>query len=359
MIGNASYIYLKNIIETFEIIKGTSPGGNISNTIILDSLASSVNGAYDPGIVVIYDGTGFGQSRQVWDYDGAAKKCILNRDWKVIPDSTSKYKILYNPGNTHVNEGMATGGGSNTIILNTLASNQNNIYLGQIIFITSGTGTDQARMIVGYNGTTKTATVDANWIVQPDNTSVYAIYPFPGFVHGRPPPNSTDNLLIRDVIGNKTDLVTVPYAENNSIAAFLHTGYYHVHGASFLYPDLAAPVTLTSGTASWSDPGSFTEIIPADTITKNFDIHWASLSNISATLDGVIKFYSGDSGSEELIGSVDVVRTSNFSREAPGPVQVPQQPANSRISAKFFDSTGSARTARVKLYGHVYSDSLT
>lgn len=358
MIGSLLLRLLKNINETFEIIKGTSPGGNTSNTFILDSFASAIDGAYDPGIIIIYAGTGFGQSRQVWDYIGSTKTCILNRDWKVTPDATSKYKILYHSGNTHVNEGIATGGSSNTIILNALASNQNSIYLGQIIFITSGTGADQARMIISYNGTTKIATVDSNWIVQPDNTSVYAIYPFPGFVHGRPSVNSTDNILMRDVVGNKSDLVSVPYVEGNSILAFLHTGYYHVHGASFIYPDKAVPVTLTSGSASWADPGSFTEIIPANTITKDFDLHFASLSSISAVLDGVVEIYAGLAGSEVKIGSVDVVRTSNFSRENPVPLQIPQQVANERISGKFFDSTTSSRNVRIKFYGHVYSDSL-
>lgn len=161
-------------------------------------------------------------------------------------------------------------------------------------------------------------------------------------------------------IGLKSDLVAVPYQESiNSVLAFLHTGYYHVHGASFLYPDKAVPVTLTSGIASWDDPGSFTEIIPANAITKDFDLHWASLSDISATLDGVVEVYAGLAGNEVKIGAVDVVRTSNFSRENPVPVQVPQQPANTRISAKFFDSTTSARTVRIKFYGHVYDESLT
>ena len=284
----------------------------------------------------------------------------MNRDWKFIPDETSKYKILYNAGDSHVNEGMAQAGGASTITLNTLASSQNNVYLGQIIFIASGTGQDQARMVIGYNGATKVATVDSPWIVQPDSTSVYAIYPFPGFVHGRPGVNSSDNVLIRDVIGNKNDYVPVPYQEDvASILGFLKTGFYHVHGAAFLYPDKAVPVTLTSAAPSWDITGSKTEVIPASSITKNFDLHWASLSDISASLDGVIDIFAGAIGEEVKIGAVDVVRTSNFSREQPVPVQVPQQPANTRISCRFSDSTTSSRTVRIKFYGHVYDEALT
>jgi len=160
-------------------------------------------------------------------------------------------------------------------------------------------------------------------------------------------------------IGEKSDLVPVPYEEAvSSVLAFLHTGYYHVHGASFLYPDKAVPVTLTSAAPSWSESGTITEIIPADTIIKDFDLHWCSITDISAVLDGVIDIFAGDAGNEEKIGAVDVARTSNFSRENPVPVQVSQQSANTRISCRFTDSTTSSRTVRVKFYGHVYDISL-
>lgn len=163
-----------------------------------------------------------------------------------------------------------------------------------------------------------------------------------------------------DSIGLKTDFVDVPFVPNSESAlAYLQTGYYHVHGAAFIYPDKAVPVTLTSAAASWGETGDITEVIPANGIIKNFDLHWCSISDISATLDGVIDIFAGAGGSEVKIGAVDVVRTSNFSRENPVPVQIPQQPANTRISCRFTDSTTSQRTVRVKFYGHVYGTSLT
>ena len=167
---------------------------------------------------------------------------------------------------------------------------------------------------------------------------------------------------IKSVIGTISDYIHVPYvlgATTNTIMAYLQTGYFHVHGASFVYPKYAAPVTLTSNAAAWNTTGTIAEVIPANTITKNFDLHWCSISAISAELDGIIDIYSGAVGEEVLIGSVDVVRTANFAREAAVPVQIPQQPANTRISCKFSDGTSSSRTVRVKFYGHVYSTSLT
>jgi hypothetical protein len=160
-------------------------------------------------------------------------------------------------------------------------------------------------------------------------------------------------------IGEKSDLVDVPYlADSETILAYLQTGYYHVHGASFVYPYLEAPVLLTSAAPSWDITGDKIEIIPADALGKNFDLHWCSISAISATLDGIIDFFAGLAGSEVKIGAVDVVRTTTFSRENPVPVQVAQQPANTRISARFTDNTTAQRSARIKLYGHVYATQL-
>jgi len=161
-------------------------------------------------------------------------------------------------------------------------------------------------------------------------------------------------------IGIKTDYIEIPYESGeNTVIAYLQTGYLHVHGASFAYPKYAIPVQLTSNAAAWNTTGNIIEVIPVNTIVKAFDLHWISMSDISANLYGIIDIYSGLAGAEVLIGSVDVNRTANFSREGYAPVQIPQQPANTRISCKFTDSTSSAQTVRVKFLGHVYSTSLT
>ena len=162
-------------------------------------------------------------------------------------------------------------------------------------------------------------------------------------------------------IGDYQDLVSIPFssADLNTLFAYLKTGYYHVHGASFLYPDKVSPILLTSSAAAWSETGDIIEIIPSGAITKPFDLHWASIWDVSNALYGVVDIFAGPVGSPVKIGAVDIGRTANFSRESNLPVQVPQQPANTRISCRFSDSTTSSRTCRIKFYGHVYSTSLT
>lgn len=58
-----------------------------------------------------------------------------------------------------------------------LASDFDNQYVGQVVFIRSGTGEDQAARVVAYDGTTKVATICRNWDVVPDATSAYVMLP--------------------------------------------------------------------------------------------------------------------------------------------------------------------------------------
>jgi hypothetical protein len=157
------------------ITAGTAQTGSTNNTIMLNGNASTVDGAYDPAMIAIVGGTGSGQCRGILEYEGSTKKAVVDRNWKITPDDTSEYVIYAWPGREHVNEGLAQAGGTNTITLNALASASDDAYEGQTVFIRSGTGEDQSRQIVTYDGTTKIATVERDWDVVPDATSGYVI----------------------------------------------------------------------------------------------------------------------------------------------------------------------------------------
>ena len=160
-------------------------------------------------------------------------------------------------------------------------------------------------------------------------------------------------------VGSYKDFVHVPYISGmNSVYAHLNTLYYHAHGASFVYPDKANPITLTSSAGVWTSTGAKVEVIPANVITKIFDLHWISVTDISAGLYGVVDIFSGAIGEEVKIGAIDISRTSNFTQEGQKRIMVPQQPANTRISCGFSDSTSSAQTVGVKFNGHVYGTTL-
>ena len=169
---------LKNLSDVI-ILSGTSPNTNTSISIELNGDASTIDGAYDPGIVSIIAGTGAGQSRRIYEYDGTNKLCYVSRDWKIIPDDTSEYQIIADSGGASVNEGkLRAGATGTTAVLNVLASDVDDVYVGQIIFLHAGVGADQAKRITAYNGTTKTVTVESAWEITPTSETIYSILPY-------------------------------------------------------------------------------------------------------------------------------------------------------------------------------------
>ena len=75
---------------------------------------------------------------------------------------------------------QGAGTGNNQIQLDTGASSVNGIYDPSVIFIEAGTGAGQCRLILQYNGATRTATVDRDWRINPDDTSEFVIIGNPG-----------------------------------------------------------------------------------------------------------------------------------------------------------------------------------
>lgn len=94
-----------------------------------------------------------------------------------VDDVVLLKNLVANPGfeERTLHQGTAQAGGANTITLSAYASAVDNYYNGYIIELAGGTGSGQARKITAYNGTTKVATVDADWGTQPDGTSTYQV----------------------------------------------------------------------------------------------------------------------------------------------------------------------------------------
>jgi len=156
---------------------GTAQTGSTSNTIKLDSGASSINNVYVGAIVEITDGTGAGQVRTIVGYNGTTKVATVNANWVTTPDNTSTFAILGASKSIVSREGTAQAGASGTITLDSGASSVDHFYENSFVTIMSGTGSGQTRIITGYVGSTKVATVDANWSTPPDSTSVFAVIP--------------------------------------------------------------------------------------------------------------------------------------------------------------------------------------
>lgn len=124
----------------------------------------------------------------------------------------------------------------------------------------------------------------------------------------------------------------------------------HAHGQSKVYPTLSPGVDVLSGIA-WT-LGNFVEIIPADTITKAFDIHWLVIETTTDDETYEMVFYAGE---------VEIARV-RFATEAAGgnrlqtspiPTLMKIQPPNTQIQAKMA-SSGAAETATISLIYHEY-----
>jgi hypothetical protein len=79
---------------------------------------------------------------------------------------------------TNHDSGTAQAGTSTTITLKSTASATDGIYVGMYVNITGGTGSGQTRLIEGYVGSTKVATVDEAFTTTPNNTSTYTTTTF-------------------------------------------------------------------------------------------------------------------------------------------------------------------------------------
>lgn len=164
------------IVGNAVMTNGTAQAG-AATSITLASGASATNGLYDPGVILLTGGTGVGQARNILDYVGSTKVATVDKAWRTNPDSTTTYVVQPGAYTPSVNEGLAAAGAASTITLNSGASAVDSTYNGQWVFIRAGTGSDQARMVTGYVGSTKVATVSHAWQTNPDSTSVYSMLP--------------------------------------------------------------------------------------------------------------------------------------------------------------------------------------
>jgi hypothetical protein len=193
------------------ITANTCQAGSTVSTVVLGATASATDGAYDPALIAIVDGTGAGQSRLILEYAGGTRTAAVDRDWKITPDDTSEYIVYAHPGREHVNEGIARGGTANTITLNTLGSAIDDAYNGQLVFIRAGVGEDQVRLISDYDGTTKAATVTHNWATNPTTASNYII--IPNHIHTQ----QENAVIIRTEIDSNSTQLAAIVADTNEL----------------------------------------------------------------------------------------------------------------------------------------------
>lgn len=307
---------------------GTAQSATLSS-INLDSNASSANGAYTGMWIAVTGGTGVNQLREIASYEGSGKVANITQAWTIQPDNSSHYTISVNPYQTlaaapypfnlpanlplaeircylaalrttlpeiyaallpPVNQGYALAATKDTLTLAASASATDNAYLTMTLSLVAGTGANQSRQIIAYNGSTRLATVDHAWHAQPDVTTQYTI------VDSLPIDREIDKLTIEQY-----GIVTTPLSTSARIAPFY--GYQTIDLAQIAHVELFLQRTgltweqlqflLTQGLSSAEQKAGVAdtffinatgEDIPAMTITidnTNVDAPFYKITNLS------------------------------------------------------------------------------
>ncbi len=157
-----------------------------------------------------------------------------------------------------------------------------------------------------------------------------------------PTADTADNVHIRDVIGNKSDT-----HDGDSIMSLLDI--INEHWVSKVYPTAAAGATIEMKSTAWTASNGFTNVVvPASTITSDFDIHYVSIESISANGVYEVDLYNMDA--MVVIGSFRFVKSATQDTTQNVPVQCPIQPANAKIGARAISSTATQDNVVISLF---------
>jgi len=176
-VHNAAGVAGDRLLKSGYIVKdeGLCAGGS-AQTITLGASASAVPNIYCQDLVSIVYGTGIGQSRLIVGYT-AGKVAIIDRPWDIDPIAAdSYYQITAFTGLMFATTGTAVSATPSTITLAASALGVANSYVGCAIYISSGIGMGQTRLITGYTPG-RIATVSPDWDTTPDFTSAYKVLP--------------------------------------------------------------------------------------------------------------------------------------------------------------------------------------
>lgn len=112
-------------------------------------------------------------------------------------------------------------------------------------------------------------------------------------------------------------------------------------GTYYIRPSNAAGTTVVSGAGAYTKGAAYTQIIATNAITTNFYIDSVFLNTQTITRDFEIDIATGLAPSEVVIATVsNMVSNTNDGREYKFNPQI-KVPANTRISARCSDSTGT------------------
>jgi len=124
----------------------------------------------------------------------------------------------------------------------------------------------------------------------------------------------------------------------------------HLHSLSCVYPTLQAGVSVLSGIA-WT-LGNFVELIPINTIVKDFDVHYLIIESVTDDETYELVFYDVETEISRIRWSSDLAAGGRVI-SIPIPTLMQIQKKNSQIQLKLA-SSGATETVVLSVIYHVY-----
>lgn len=133
-----------------------------------------------------YDGTGYAKANSTVGLVATATSAQLVDDIWDEALTSGTHDVGYSAGQRLryliLSGATAQAGGASSITLANAESATDDIHSENVVSIVAGTGAGQTRLIIEYDGSSRVATVDRPWAVQPDISSVYELLPFAGIL---------------------------------------------------------------------------------------------------------------------------------------------------------------------------------
>lgn len=191
---------------------GAAQGGGV-NFIDLEAGESSEDRLFWQSYVAIVEGTGTGQGHHIIDYNGTSKRAWIDDNWIVVPDNTSKYVIFGSGSHEWHLDGLPQAVTDSSITLPPYASSVDDYYKDMNVAALSGTGDEQSKRILTYDGTTKVAVLSSAWAINPTtSTGIAIVLNNEDIVHETRGIGWADETLVEILRGLKTRLASSLFA---------------------------------------------------------------------------------------------------------------------------------------------------
>ena len=190
---------------------GYATGTQSASTVVFPSHASATNDIVNGATVEIVYGTGKGQVRTIYDYDGANRRAYVTPDWVITPVAGDSIVIVHprlglaSSGGGAVDLGSIAGSAAAATALrkvyegavvngqvsdltpstssfagNALLSAVNNFYKDMELRFTTGANTGVGRIVSSYDGATKRFTMTSAFPSNIANTDLFVLLAYQG-----------------------------------------------------------------------------------------------------------------------------------------------------------------------------------